>query len=164
MEYEKRPKLKEKINWPEKLCFFRNGFGIHWMPTHWTSGFYKFLLLYYGHIFGQRQIRGNKKQGNFHLKTIHYTLVTQPMLQLRLNQTELRLMIFKSIFNVDSKNVNKMFLHRHSWKKVFFFQNLPWGTKGKNLKKIIFLGVTVEELFVNIFGIYIKNWFRNHQS
>ena len=80
------------------------------MPTHWTSGFYKFLLLYYGHIFGQRQIRGNKKQGNFHLKTIHYTLVTQPMLQLRLNQTELRLMISKSIFNVDSKNVNKKFL------------------------------------------------------
>ena len=74
LEYEKRPKLKENINWPEKLCFFRNGFGIHWMPTHWTSGFYKFLLLYYGHIFGQRQIRGNKKQGNFHLKTIHYKM------------------------------------------------------------------------------------------
>ena len=69
---KKDQRWKKTNNWPEKLCFFRNGFGIHWMPTHWTSGFYKFLLLYYGHIFGQRQIRGNKKQGNFHLKTIHY--------------------------------------------------------------------------------------------
>ena len=27
---------------------------------------------------------------------------------------------------------------RHSWKNMFFFQNLPWGTKGKNLKERIF--------------------------
>ena len=42
------------------------------------------------------------------------SLVTQPMLQLRPNQTELRLMVSKSIFNVDSKNVSEKFLHRHS--------------------------------------------------
>ena len=81
------------------------------------------------------------------------------------NQTELRLMVSKSFFNVDSKNVSEKFLHRHSWKNGFFFQNLlPWGTKGKNLKKRIFSGVTVEELFAYIFGIYIKKGFRNHQS
>ena len=42
------------------------------------------------------------------------TLVTQPMLQPTLNQTELRLMVSKSIFNEDSKNVSEKFLHRHS--------------------------------------------------
>ena len=41
-------------------------------------------------------------------------LVTQPMLQLRPNQMELRLMVSKSFFNADSKNVNKKFLHHHS--------------------------------------------------
>ena len=52
-------------------------------------------------------------------------LVTQPMLQCQSNWTELRLMVSKSIFNVDSKNVSEKFLHCHSWKNVFFFQNLP---------------------------------------
>ena len=85
------------------------------------------------------------------------SLVTQPMLQLTPNQMELRLMVSKSFFNVDSKNVSEKFLHRHSWKNVFFLQNLPWGTKGKNLKKRIFSGVAVEELFA-----YIKKGFRNH--
>ena len=97
-------------------------------------------------------------------KSTVVTLVTQPMLQPTPNQTELRLMVSKSIFNVDSKNVSQKFLHRHSWKNVFFLQNLPWGTKGKNLKKRIFSGVTVEELVTYIFGIYIIKGFRNHQS
>ena len=86
------------------------------------------------------------------------------MLQLGPNQTELRLMVSKSIFDVDSKNVNKKFLHRHSWKNVFFFKTYLGGPKEKIWKTAIFLGVTVEELFVYIFGIYIKNGFRNHQS
>ena len=92
------------------------------------------------------------------------TLVTQPMLQPTPNQTELRLMVSKSIFNVDSKNVSEKFLHRHSWKNVFFFKTYLGGPKEKIWKTAIFSGVTVEELFVYIFGIYIKNGFRNHQS
>ena len=43
-----------------------------------------------------------------------YSLVTQPMLQPTPNQTELRWMVSKSFFNVDSKNVSEKFLHRHS--------------------------------------------------
>ena len=43
------------------------------------------------------------------------------------NQTELRLMVSKSIFNVDSKNVSEKFLHRCSSvlknKKGVFFSN-----------------------------------------
>ena len=42
------------------------------------------------------------------------SLVTQPMLQPPPNQTELRLMVSKSIFNVDSKNVSKKLLDRYS--------------------------------------------------
>ena len=74
---------------------------------------------------------------NVYFTFLNITLVTQPILQPTPNQTELRLMVSKSFFSVDSKNVNKKFLHCHSWKK-FFFQNLPWGTKGKNLKKGFF--------------------------
>ena len=86
------------------------------------------------------------------------------MLQRRPTWTELRVIVFKSIFNVDSKNVNKKFLHHHR-QKIGFFQNLTWGTKGKKSeKKKDFLGVTAEEFFVYISGIYIKNGFRNHQS
>ena len=88
-------------------------------------------------------------------KSADWSLVTQPMLQTTPNQTELTLMVSKSVFNVDSKNVSEKFLQRHSWKMYF---------KGKNLKKMIFSGVTVEELFTYIFEIYIKNGFRNHQS
>ena len=51
---------------------------------------------------------------------ITYTLVTQPMLQPTPNQMELRLMVSKSFFDVDSKNVSEKFLHRHSWKNPFF--------------------------------------------
>ena len=53
------------------------------------------------------------------------SLVTQPMLQPTPNQTELRLIVSKSFFNVDSKNVSKKFLHHHSWKKGFF-QEWRW--------------------------------------
>ena len=90
----------------------------------------------------------------------HNTLVTQPMLQPTPNQTELRLMVSEFIFILDSKNVSEKFTPE----KMVFFTYLPWGTKGKNLKKRIFSGVTVEELFAYIFGIYIKKGFRNHQS
>ena len=74
--------------------------------------------------------------------TLINTLVTQPMLQLRPNQTELGLMISKSIFNVDSKNVNKKFLHlgKKSEKKNFF------RSDG---------GATF--CLHSLFGIYIKN-------
>ena len=63
-------------------------------------------------------------------------------------------MVSKSIFNVDSKNVSKKFLHRHSWKNPFF-QIFFFGFEKNN----IFSGVTVEELFAYIFGIYIKRGF-----
>ena len=49
----------------------------------------------------------------------HISLVTELMLQRRLNQTELGLMVFTSKFHVDSKNVSKKFPHRHSYKKYF---------------------------------------------
>ena len=91
------------------------------------------------------------------------SLVTQPMLQPTPNQTELRLIVSKSFFNVDSKNVSKKFLHRHSWKNLFFSDFL-WSHRVGFEKKHIFSGVTVEELFAYIFGIYIKKGFRNHQS
>ena len=55
-----------------------------------------------------------KRPGLFGQLDTQGALVTQPMLQLQPNQTELRLMVSKSIFYVDSKNVNKKFLHRHS--------------------------------------------------
>ena len=53
------------------------------------------------------------------------TLVTQPMLQPTPNQTELRLMVSKSFFKVDSKDVSKKFLHHPTSvlrirKKCFF--------------------------------------------
>ena len=86
-------------------------------------------------------------------------LVTQPMLQ---PTSELRLMVSKSIFYVDSKNVSEKFLHRHSWKNIFF--QILWSPMVGFEKKNIFSGVTVEELFAYVFGIYIKNGFRNHQS
>ena len=89
------------------------------------------------------------------------TLVTQPRLQLTPNQTELRLMVSKSIFNVDSKNVSKKFL-TVTPKKILFLS--LWSPKVGFEKKNIFSGVTVEELFAYIFGIYIKKGFRNHQS
>ena len=61
-----------------------------------------------------------------------YTLVTQPMLQRQPNWTELRSMVSKSIFNVDSKNVDK-------WSSNvipdFFFKTYLGGPKGKNLKR-----------------------------
>ena len=44
----------------------------------------------------------------------HISLVTELMLQRRLNQTELGLMVFMSKSYVDSKNVSKKLLHRHS--------------------------------------------------
>ena len=91
------------------------------------------------------------------------SLATQPMLQRRPTWTELRVIVFKSIFNVDSKNVNKKFLHHHHHRS-FFFKTYLGGPKKKIWKKEIFSVVTVEELFVYIFGIYIKNGFRNHQS
>ena len=83
------------------------------------------------------------------------TLVTQPMLQPTPNQMELRLMVSKSFFSVDSKSLSEKFLHCHSWKNVFFFKTYPVGTK-EIWKKEIFSRVTVEELFAYIFGIYIK--------
>ena len=60
------------------------------------------------------------------------------MLQPTPNQTELRLMVSKSIFNVDSKNVSEKFLHRHSWKNVFFFKTYLGGPKEKIWKKGFF--------------------------
>ena len=69
---------------------------------------YYLLLRYFG--FESNLITDLRIHGDF----VPISLVTQPMLQLGPNQTELRLMVSKSIFNVDSKNVNKKFLHRHS--------------------------------------------------
>ena len=47
-------------------------------------------------------------------------------------------MVSKSIFNVDSKNVSEKFLHRHSWKNVFFFKTYFGGPKEKIWKKGFF--------------------------
>ena len=94
---------------------------------------------------------------------ICWPLVTQPMLQPTPNQTELRLMVSKSFFNVDSKNGSEKFLHRHSCKNVFFSKPTLGDQRKKSEKKKIFSGGTGEELFAYIFGIYIKNGFRNHQ-
>ena len=61
------------------------------------------------------------------------------MLQPTPNQTELRLMVSKSFFNVDSKNVSEKFLHRHSWKKSFFSDFFLWSPKvGFEKKKTFF--------------------------
>ena len=49
-------------------------------------------------------------------------------------------------------------------KVFFFFKTYLGGPKEKIWKKEIFSGVTVEELLAYIFEIYIKNWFRYHQS
>ena len=61
------------------------------------------------------QWTSNAQCGCMHLRQkfcfwIPLTLVTQPMLQPTLNQTELRLMVSKFFFNVDSKNVREKFL------------------------------------------------------
>ena len=62
------------------------------------------------------------------------TLVTQPMLQLRLNQTELRSMdLLNQILCRFQKFKRKVPPPQKS-----FFLNLPWGTKGKNLKNQLF--------------------------
>ena len=83
------------------------------------------------------------------------------MLQPTPNQTELRLIVSKSIFNVDSKNVSQKFPPE----KMFFFSKPTLGDqRKKSEKKEIFPGVTVEELLAYIFEIYIKNGFRNYQS
>ena len=59
------------------------------------------------------------------------TLVTQPMLQPTSNQTEIRLMVSKSIFSVDSKNVSKKFLHRRysqvSIKRAVYIKQAGWN-------------------------------------
>ena len=49
-------------------------------------------------------------------------------------------------------------------KNLFFQIFFIWSPKVGFEKKTFFLGVTVEELFVYIFEIYINNGFRNHQS
>ena len=63
-------------------------------------------------------------------------------------------MVSKSISNVDSINVQKIPPPSLLKKSVFFKTYL----EGPNLKKRQFLGVAVEELFVYIFGIYVKKW------
>ena len=60
----------------------------------------------------------NKRVQEYLNLYLRYTLVTQPMLQPTPNQTELRLMVSKSFFNVGSKNVSEKFLHRHSWNGI----------------------------------------------
>ena len=64
---------------------------------------------------------------------LHMSLVTQPMLQRRPNCSKLRLTYSKScrFQKCKQKSPPPSLL-----KKSFFFQSLPWGTKGKNLKKI----------------------------
>ena len=66
---------------------------------------------------------------------VEIALVTQPMLQPTPNQTELRLMVSKSIFNVDSKNVCEKFLHcRSSELKITLYNpqrkifHILWGS------------------------------------
>ena len=64
-------------------------------------------------------------------KKTHSTLVAQPMLQLQPNQTELRLMVSKSIFNVDSKNVSESSSTVTPQKMLFFFKTYLGGPKEK---------------------------------
>ena len=64
-------------------------------------------------------------------------IVTQPMLQPTSNQMELRLMVSKSFFNVDSKNGSENVLHHHSWKN-HFFQIFSFGPPGRFWKKKTF--------------------------
>ena len=50
-------------------------------------------------------------------------------------------MVSKSIFNVDSKNVNKIFLLRQSKKKLLFSKPTMGDQRKKSEKKRDFLGV-----------------------
>ena len=70
-------------------------------------------------VFKEDKVDIDTQKGKDVFKTC-MALVTQPMLQPTPNQTELRLMVSKSIFDVDSKNVSEKFPHRHSWKNPFF--------------------------------------------
>ena len=93
-------------------------------------------------------------------KFFFLSLVTQPMLQPTPNQTELRLMVSKSIFNIDSKNVSEKFLHRHSWKNPFFWDFFLWSPKVgfEKKKKIRSDGFVAWEYEKYVKNSFIKNF------
>ena len=98
---------------------------------------------------------------NGHLWCGRKSLVTQPMLQRRPNHTELRSMDSYIQILCRFQKCKQKVPPPSSLKKVFF-QNLPWGTKGKKIWKTNFFeGGRRRNLFTCIFGIYIKFGYKN---